>query len=166
MKKNIIALAVISVISFMSVSAANASTYSDGTSVEVFANVVTPTTTTAQFTPAADSFTTGDLKNGATIGTVTITTDAAPTGWWFSVPSDPFTAESKFIKLTNSTTGGFMRTTLPENWKFSGDNGGIMWTDALNKPTISFDLKSDPAAAYNLAAGKYSVTLNVGTYIS
>ncbi|EBB6289096.1 hypothetical protein R1075_004088 [Salmonella enterica] len=164
MKTKIIAISVASIMSFIAVNAANAATYSAGTPVEVSATVVTPTTVTAQYAPAADSFTVDDLKSGATIGTVSINADVAPSGWWFSTPGSALTAETKNIKLHGSDS--WFTVDMPEKWSFSSDNGGIMWISSDNKSSVTFDLKATPTSTYNLTAGKYSVTLNVGTYMS
>ncbi|EGN6285444.1 hypothetical protein ISK21_004173 [Salmonella enterica] len=164
MKTKIIAISVASIMSFIAVNAANAATYSAGTPVEVSATVVTPTTVTAQYAPAADSFTVDDLKSGATIGTVSINADVAPSGWWFSTPGSALTAETKNIELHGSDS--WFTVDMPEKWSFSSDNGGIMWISSDNKSSVTFDLKATPASTYNLTAGKYSVTLNVGTYMS
>lgn len=166
MKKNVIALAVLSVIGFMGISTAQASTYSDASAVEVSANIVTPSTTTGQFTPAADSFNSNDIKSGVTIGTVTINSDVAPTGWWFSVPSDPLTASTTQMKLVNPVDQTWFAVKLPESWQFSTDNGGIMWLSSYNKQSVSFDLKADETSGYRLSAGKYSLVLDVGSYVS
>ncbi|EBU6211273.1 TPA: hypothetical protein R3975_004724 [Salmonella enterica subsp. enterica serovar Muenchen] len=165
MKTKLIAISVASIMSFIAVNAANAATYSTGTPITVTANVVSPTTVTAQYAPAADSFTVDDLKGGATIGTVSINADVAPSGWWFSTLGSALTAETKNITLHGPNDAWFT-VGMPEKWSFSTDNGGIMWISSDNKSSVTFDLKANPADTYNLAAGKYSVTLNVGTYMS
>ncbi|HAG4692353.1 TPA: hypothetical protein G8550_004197 [Salmonella enterica] len=166
MKKNLIALTVFCALGGMGITAAHASTYSEGASVEVSANIVNPTTVSAQFSPAADHFSPGDINNGVTIGTVTISADETPTGWWFSVPSDPITKDTTSIKVRAvEDKDDWFSVDMPKGWEFSTDNGGIMWRSA-SASSVSFDVKATTSTGYNLKPGKYSVVLSAGTYIS
>ncbi|WP_000739861.1 hypothetical protein [Salmonella enterica] len=163
MKKNLIALTVFCALGGMGITAAHASTYSEGASVEVSANIVNPTSVSAQFSPAADHFSPGDINNGVTIGTLTISANETPTGWWFSVPSDPITKDTTAIKVKNGEY--YFNIDMPEGWQFSTDNGGIMWTSA-RASSVSFDVKASKDTGFSLNPGKYSVVLSAGTYMS
>ncbi|ECD2406128.1 hypothetical protein EW338_16500 [Salmonella enterica subsp. enterica serovar Richmond] len=163
MKKNLIALTVFCALGGMGITAAHASTYSEGASVEVTANVVNPTSVSAQFSPAADHFSPGDINNGVTIGTVTISANETPTGWWFSVPSNPITKDTTAIQLKDGDS--WFSFDMPEGWEFSTDNGGIMWRTA-SASSVSFDVKATKGSGYYTKPGKYSVVLSAGTYMS
>ncbi|EAO6910655.1 hypothetical protein FDZ49_14850 [Salmonella enterica] len=165
MKNKLIAVSIASLMGVISSNAANASTYSAGTPVEVSANVVVPTSVTAQFSPAKDSLTVDDLQSGGVIGTVSINADTAPSGWWFNTPGTSLTSDTTSLTL-KGPSDQYFRVSMPENWAFSNDNGGIMWMASDNKPSVTFDLKAVPGSTYGMVAGKYSVTLNVGTYMS